>query len=326
RSGRGGAAGRSAARGGRQRADRSDDDARSAALARLGGPGRDPEPGQGRHRPAEQLNRSRRFAGHLRRRDGGGVRPMSTRSDSTTKPVEVQAAPGRLVTVRRPVTPYWRAVGAIAWKDLRAEFRSRELINSMLLFTLMTVMVFSLALELDANARETIVTGVLWGTIVFAGQLGLSRSLAGEKDKGSLAALRLAPIARSARCFGKMFGNLLFVLVIALVLIVLLTVMFNITLVHPLLLLLVVLGSVGFTTVGTLLSSMSVHARSRETLLPILLMPVVLPIVISAVRASTAILNEMPSADWMPWLQLLALADVIFIAASYALFDFVVEE
>ena len=187
-------------------------------------------------------------------------------------------------------------------------------------------MVFSRALELDANARETIVTGVLWVTIVFAGQLGLSRSLAGEKDKGSLDALLLAPIARSALFFGKMFGNLLFVLVIALVLIVLLTVMFNITLVHPLLLLLVVLGSVGFTTVGTLLSSMSVHARSRETLLPILLMPVVLPIVISAVRASTAILNEMPSADWMPWLQLLALADVIFIAASYALFDFVVEE
>jgi heme exporter protein B len=196
----------------------------------------------------------------------------------------------------------------------------------MLLFTLMTVMVFSLALELDAEARQTTVAGVLWVTIVFAGLLGLSRSLASEKDKGSLDALLLAPIARSALFFGKMFGNLLFVLVIAFVLMVLLTVMFNITLIHPLLILLVVLGSVGFTTVGTLLSSMSVHARSRETLLPILLMPVVLPIVISAVRGSTAVLNALPSEDWMPWLQLLALADVIYIAASYALFDFVVEE
>ncbi|NLE52651.1 MAG: ABC transporter permease [Chloroflexi bacterium] len=251
---------------------------------------------------------------------------MSARGDSTTKRADVQAASARAVKVRRPVTPYWRAVGAIAWKDLRAEFRSRELINSMLLFTLMTVMVFSLALELDAEARQTTVAGVLWVTIVFAGLLGLSRSLASEKDKGSLDALLLAPIARSALFFGKMFGNLLFVLVIAFVLMVLLTVMFNITLIHPLLILLVVLGSVGFTTVGTLLSSMSVHARSRETLLPILLMPVVLPIVISAVRGSTAVLNELPSEDWMPWLQLLALADVIYIAASYALFDFVVEE
>lgn len=251
---------------------------------------------------------------------------MSAREDSTTKAIDVQAAPARAVKVRRPVTPYWQAVGAIAWKDLRAEIRSRELINSMLLFTLMTVMVFSLALELDAEARATTVTGVLWVTIIFAGLLGLSRSLASEKDKGSLDALLLAPIARSALFFGKMLGNLLFVLVIAFVLMILLTVMFNITLLHPLLILLVVLGSVGFTTIGTLLSSMSVHARSRETLLPILLMPVVLPIVISAVRGSTAVLNELPTEDWLPWIQLLALSDVIYIAASYALFDFVVEE
>lgn len=251
---------------------------------------------------------------------------MSAREEMTTKPAEAQAAPQRAARVRRPVTPYWRAVGAIAWKDLRAEIRSRELINSMLLFTLMTVMVFSLALELDANARQTTVAGVLWVTIVFAGLLGLSRSLASEKDKGSLDALLLAPIARSALFFGKMLGNLLFVLVIALVLMVLLTVLFNVTLLHPLLILLVVLGSVGFTTIGTLLSSMSVHARSRETLLPILLMPVVLPIVISAVRGSTAVLNELPSEDWLPWIQLLIMADVIYVAASYALFDFVVEE
>ena len=101
-----------------------------------------------------------------------------------------------------------------------------------------------------------------------------------------------------------MIGNLLFVLVIAFVLLLLLTVLFNVTLFKPYLVLMVLLGSIGFTTVGTLLSSMTVHARARETLLPILLLPVVLPILISAVRASTAILTEMPSADWMPWLQL----------------------
>jgi len=226
----------------------------------------------------------------------------------------------------RPITPYWRVVGAIVWKDLRAEIRSRELINSMILFTLMTVMVFSLALELDAEARQNTVAGVLWVTIVFAGILGLGRSLASEQDRGSLDALLLAPIDRSALFFGKMIGNLLFVLVIALVLMVLLTVLFNISLIKPLLLLIVVLGSVGFTTVGTLLSSMSVHARARETLLPVILLPVVLPVLISAVRATTAILNAMPRDDWLPWIQLLAVADVIFLAGAYALFDFVVEE
>ena len=226
----------------------------------------------------------------------------------------------------RPVTPYWRVVGAVVWKDLRAEIRSREMINSMILFTLMTVMIFSLALELDKEARESTVTGVLWVAIVFAGILGLGRSLAAEKDRGSLDALLLSPIDRSALFFGKMIGNLLFVLVIGVILMILLTVLFNISLVKPLLLVVVVLGCIGFTTVGTLLSSMSVHARAREAMLPIILMPVMLPVIISAVRASSAILEGLPQDDWLPWIQLLAAADVIFIAAAYALFDFVVEE
>lgn len=229
-------------------------------------------------------------------------------------------------TAPRPMTPYWQAVGALAWKDLRAEFRSRELINSMLLFTFMTVMVFSLALELDSQARKNTVTGVLWVTIVFAGMLGLSRSLAAEKDRGSLDALLLAPVARSALFFGKMIGTLLFVLIVAGLLLVLLTVLFNVTLIKPLLVLVVVLGCIGYTAVGTLLSSMSVHARARETLLPILLMPVVLPVLIFAVRASTAILDGMPSDEWLPWLELLAVIDVVFLFSAYALFDFVVEE
>lgn len=244
-------------------------------------------------------------------------------STSTQTTAQTRAKSGRK---KRPVTSYWHVVGTIVWKDLRAEIRSREMVNSMILFTLMTVMVFSLALELDREARQTTVTGVLWVTIVFAGILGLGRSLASEKDRGSLDALLLAPIDRSALFFGKMIGNMLFVLIIAGVLLVLLTVMFNMTLIKPLLIGVIVLGVLGFTTVGTLLSSISVHARAREAMLPILLMPVVLPVLISAVRASSAILENLPREDWLPWIQLLAVADVIFIAAAYALFDYVVEE
>ncbi len=239
---------------------------------------------------------------------------------------EPRAVPQARRATRRPVTPYLRVVGAIAWKDLRAEIRSRELINAMILFTLMTVLIFSLALELDKEARQTTVAGVLWVTVIFAGILGLGRSLASEKDRGSLDALLLAPIDRSALFFGKMLGNLLFVLVVALVLVALLTVLFNVSLFEPRLLLVIGLGTLGFTTVGTLLSSMSVHARAREAMLPILLMPVVLPVLISAVRASTAILEEMPRADWLPWIQLLMVADVMFLVGAYVLFDYLVEE
>lgn len=250
---------------------------------------------------------------------------MSAEKTASAKP-ETTTTNTTPAKMRRPVTPYWRAVFAIAWKDLRAEVRSRELVNSMLLFTFMTVMVFSLALELDAEARNNVVSGVLWVTVVFAGILGLGRSLAAEKDRGSLDALLLAPIDRSALFFGKMIGTLLFVLLVGLLLMVLLTVMFNVSLFKPLLVLVLVLGCIGYTSVGTLLSSMSVHARARETMLPILLLPVVLPVLISAVRASTAILENMGSDEWGSWLQLLAVSDVIFLVAAYALFDFVVEE
>ncbi|MBN2305088.1 MAG: heme exporter protein CcmB [Anaerolineae bacterium] len=244
-----------------------------------------------------------------------------------TGPTKKPAASADSQTVqRRPLTPYMRAVGAVAWKDLRAELRSREMITSMVLFTVMTVMVFSLALELDAEARKSTVVGVLWVTVVFAGTLGLSRSLAAEKDRGSLDALLLAPVERSALFFGKVIGNLIFVLLVALVLMVLLTVLFNITLIEPLLVLIVILGTVGFTTVGTLLSSMSVHARARETLLPILLMPVMMPVLISAVRASSAILDDLPSSEWIAELRMLAVVDVVFLLGAYLLFGFVVEE
>lgn len=226
----------------------------------------------------------------------------------------------------RPLMPTWRAVLAIAWKDVRAELRGRELVSAMLLFTLITVLVFSLALELDANARRDAAAGVLWVTVAFAGILGLGRSLSAEYDRGSLDALLLAPIARSALFFGKLVGNLLFVLITALLLLVLLSVLFNLALVQPLLVLVVLLGCIGFTTSGTLIASMSVHARAREALLPVLLLPVALPVLIAAVRASGAIINDLPSDDWLPWLELLAAADVLFLAAAVALFDYVVEE
>jgi heme exporter protein B len=222
--------------------------------------------------------------------------------------------------------PFLRAMLALTAKDLRVELRGRELINAMLLFSVMAVLIFSFALELDREARETSITGVLWVTVVFAGMLGLNRSLSAEKDKGNLDALLLAPVDRGALFFGKMLSNLIFMLVVALLLMLLTTILFNVSLFIPWLGVVIVLGTVGFATVGTLLSSMAVHTRARETMLPILLLPVSLPIILSAVRASTAILARVPQEDWIAWPQMLLVADVILLALSYILFDFVVEE
>lgn len=223
-------------------------------------------------------------------------------------------------------TPYFKAVMTIAWKDLRAEARTRELINAMLLFAAMSVIIFSFALELDREAQISTVGGVLWVTIAYAGILGLGRSLSAEQDKGSLDALLLSPIYRSALFYGKMLGNFLFTLTVALLMMFLLTILFNINLLRPLLFLVVVLGCLGFATTGTLVASMTVHARAREMLLPILLLPVLLPVIISTTRASFAILSDRDTADWLHWLSLLSGVDLMFLMLGFIIFSFIVEE
>lgn len=232
------------------------------------------------------------------------------------------------ITTSKPrfKTPYWQVVKAIAFKDLRAEIRGRELVTSMMLFSAIAVLIFSFALELDQSLQKESVGGVLWVTIAFAGTLGLGRSLAAEKDKGNLDALLIAPIARSAIFYGKLIGNLLFTTAVGFLLVFLLTVLFNVNLFLPTLWAVIILGCLGFSTTGTLVASMSVHARARETLLPILLLPIILPIIISATRASIAIITELKQEDWLPWIQLLIFIDVIFLALAFFLFDFVVEE
>ncbi len=238
----------------------------------------------------------------------------------------------RLIGSERPTvdwslfTAYWRTVSAVLWKDLAAEFRSKELITAMVVFSLLVVLVFNFALQLDKLTRESVAAGVLWVTAVFSGTLGLNRSLALEKDRGSLDGLLLAPVDRSALYFGKMLGNWLFMLIVQAVILPVFFVLYNLPVLTPLLLVVIVIGTLGYAGVGTLLASMAVHSRSRDVMLPILLLPVAVPVLVAAVNASTNILAAAPWDEIAPYLNLLAVYDVIFIAVAYMLFDYVVEE
>lgn len=219
-----------------------------------------------------------------------------------------------------------RSMLAIIWKDLAAELRSRELVSAMLVFALLVIFIFNFALELDAQARATVTAGVLWVTFTFAGTIGLNRSMAVEKDRGCLDGLLLAPVDRSAIYFGKMLSNLAFMLLMAVIILPVYSLFYNINLFNPGLLLVILLGSLGYVTVGTLLASMAVQARTRDILLPILLFPVVLPLLVAAVKASTVVLAGQPLGDGLAYLNLMIVYDVIFIAVAFMVFDFVVEE
>lgn len=225
-----------------------------------------------------------------------------------------------------PFFGFLRAIGAIVWKDLAAELRSRELISAMLVFALLVILIFNFALELDAKTRSNVTAGVLWVTFAFAGTLGLNRSMAMEKDRGCLDGLLLAPVDRSAIYFGKAIGNLIFMFIIEIIVLPVYSVLYNTNLLQPGLLLVIVLGSVGYTVVGTLLASMAVQTRTRDVLLPILLFPVAIPVFIAAVKASSGFLQGIEMAEIIPWLNLLITYDVVFTAVAFMVFDYVVEE
>jgi heme exporter protein B len=224
------------------------------------------------------------------------------------------------------VGQFFRSLTAIIWKDMAAELRSRELLSAMLVFALLVILIFNFALELDAQARATVTAGVLWVTFAFAGTIGLNRSMAMEKDRGCLDGLLLAPVDRSAIYFGKAIGNLIFMLVVEAIILPAYSVLYGVSLFKPGLLLVILLGSIGYVAVGTLLSSMAVQTRTRDVLLPILLFPLVIPVLIAAVKASTGYLQGMDFIDIRPWLNLLIVYDVIFTAVAFMVFDYIVEE
>lgn len=227
----------------------------------------------------------------------------------------------------QPSPSFFKAMMAIARKDLAAEFRSRELLSAMLVFSMLVILIFNFALELDVKVRQSVTAGVLWTTFAFAGTLGLNRSMAVEKDRGCMDGLLLAPVDRSAIFFGKAISNLVFMLVVEAIVIPLYAMLYNETRIFkPEFLGVLILGSIGYIAVGTLLSTMSVQTRTRDVLLPILLFPVAVPVLLASVKASGGIVAGLPFEEILAPLNLLIVYDVIFIAASFMIFDYVVEE
>lgn len=217
-------------------------------------------------------------------------------------------------------------VWAIIRKDLRAELRSRELVATMVLFALLSILTFSFALELDREARSEAISGVLWVTIVFASILGLNRSMAIERENGSMDALLLAPIPRGAIFLGKLTANFVFTLIVGLLLLPLMTFLYNLPLLQGWLFLTLFLGTLGISISGTLLSAMTVQTRAREALLPIAMLPIVLPILLAAVNSSTGIINDVAQDRWFIWIQVLAVVNIVFMVMCYLSFSYVVEE
>jgi heme exporter protein CcmB len=217
-----------------------------------------------------------------------------------------------------------RAIWLIVRKDLTVEVRSRELAYTTLFFAVSCVLVFAFSLVQEGRAAEGVGAGVLWMTIMFAGNLALGRTFERERQAETLRALMLVPAPRPAVYLGKLTGIFALLSLTEAVLIPLVALLFQAQLLaHPILLASVVgCGTLGFAAVGTLFAAMLVRARSRDVLLPILLYPVTVPVIIAGVRATVAL----AAPDFDPaivrfWLALLVAFDVVFITLALWTFE-----
>ena len=213
---------------------------------------------------------------------------------------------------------------AILWKDVRYELRSKQMWTGMGLFALLVLVIFNFAFDLRVDNKAAVAPGALWVAFVFASLLGLGRTIAAEREMGSMDRLLLCPVDRKAIYLAKLLGNMLFIGVVEIVALPIFAALFDVPLFVGALLPIVFLGTLGIAAVGTLFAAMAAATRARELLLPILVFPLIVPVVIGAVRATGTLL--VPAANEPPWLGLIAAFDVIFLTVSMLTFEYVVEE
>jgi heme exporter protein B len=220
-----------------------------------------------------------------------------------------------------------RAAFILLGKELRTELRARELLNATIMFGLVVVVLFSFAFDPTVGESRRYGPGLLWIAFIFAGSLMLHPSFAREQTNDTLAALRLAPVSSFAVLLGKMFANFIFMSLAEIVLVPVFAVLYNVSLARVLgrLIAVLLLGTLGLVVTGTVFSAISAHARMRELLLPLLLFPILVPLLIAAVEATSALFAEQPTLD-RTWVTFLAGFDIVFVTAAWLLCDYLFEE
>lgn len=219
-----------------------------------------------------------------------------------------------------------RQVRAIVQKDLAAEFRTKENLSAMIVFALIVLVIFNFAFELQGLDITVVGAGVLWVAFTFSGILGLGRSFAAEKDKGSLEGVLLSPVDRGAVFLGKAISNFVFITVMEAVTLPLFAILNNIALPWFPLVPYIILGTLGFAAIGTLLSAIAASTKMREVMLPILLFPVSIPLLMAAVKLTGGALQASDFSQVALWFNILILYDALFLVVAFWVFEYVVEE
>jgi heme exporter protein B len=222
---------------------------------------------------------------------------------------------------------YAQRAFVVLWKDVVTERRSKATLNALLFFSLLLLFVFQFTVGGDRDRLVAALPGLLWLGFVLSGLLALGRTFLIERENDCWDGLLLAPGDKSAIYLGKVAANLLLMLVVEAILLALFAFFFNVDVGRalPALALVLPLGTLGFAAVGTLFAAMTAHVRAREVLFPVLLLPVEVPVLLGAIKATEAAFAGEPLSAVSQWLQLLVAADVVYVVAGLLTFDALLE-
>ncbi|MFQ5849895.1 MAG: heme exporter protein CcmB [Candidatus Binatia bacterium] len=217
---------------------------------------------------------------------------------------------------------YW-----LLWKDLLLEVRRRESLLSMFFFGTILLFLFHFSFEIPRDRAAEMAPGLLWLAFIFTGTLGLTQLFQMERENQCLEALLLCPMDRGALYLAKVFFNITLMLLVEVVVFPLFWVLFNLDLwrLLPSLFLVALLGTIGFCVLGTLFSAVTLRARARELLLPLILFPLMIPVILGTIRGMEIILRAGDLQELLPWLRLLIGFDVIFVTVGFLVFEWVIE-
>ena len=218
---------------------------------------------------------------------------------------------------------YLSNIIAIVWKDLLLESRTKEVFLSIFIFSLLAVVTFNFAFDPTPSLVALIAPGILWVSIAFGAMLGLSRMFSIEMSSGGLDGILLSPASRDAIFYGKFLSWFIFMALVEVLLVPAMVVFFDLNFNLVSLLVVSVLTLSGFSLVGTLFATISMNTKAREVMLPVFYLPVIAPLLISAVECTSRILHGDSIYDSSQWLDLLVLFDAVYAVATPFLFSLI---
>jgi len=195
-----------------------------------------------------------------------------------------------------------------------------------IVFAILVIVIFNFAFSGSQQTMVSLTPGMLWVTFAFAGVLSLNRAFIQEKEDNCLEGLMVCPVSRETIYLGKMLGSLFFMLLVEVVVLPVFALLFNVNVISLPLIIITILATLGFVTIGTLFSALAVNTKAREMVLPILFFPIVSPVIISAVSASGRVLGGESWGDIYSWLGIIAAFDIIFLVVAYLVFSVVIDE